>query len=144
MPGLSGRSTRPDAALAVSKLASSMAKNPGATLPLVKHLMGYLFGSVELVLVYSHNMPMQGDPGSTSTVSGSGVLEVHTDAGFAPLASRSQEAAIVYQEGCPVSWLSLLPHTPQLSPSFSALLQDTTLAGRTSTWRVSSLDLRHV
>ena len=52
--------TRPDAAFAVSKLASSMAKNPGATLPLVKHLMGYLFGSVELVLVDSHNMPMRG------------------------------------------------------------------------------------
>ena len=97
--------TRPDVMFGVSKLASSMSRNPTGTVPYVEHLLGYVFSTVETVLAYSAS-------DRTEELS-SGVapqalhhLIVHTDASFAPAAGRSHECAIVYQDGSLVSWLS--------------------------------------
>ncbi|CAE7311080.1 GIP [Symbiodinium natans] len=98
--------TRPDLMYGVSKLASEMSRNPVATLPYIEHLLGYLFNTVDVALVYGPKVPTLGESGSVATVSGANVLEVHTDAGFAPLAGRSQECAILFQEGAIVTWLS--------------------------------------
>ena len=98
--------TRPDLMFGVSRLASEMSKNPVATLPYIEHLLGYLFHTVGVVLEYGPKSPSHGEPGSTLTPSGTHVLEVQTDAGFAPAAGRSQECAIVYQEGALIAWIS--------------------------------------
>ena len=83
-----------------------MARNPAAVLPHIEHLLGYLFGTVNRVLVYGPSVPSSGEPGSMMSQSAACVLEAQTDAGFAPNSGRSQECAIVYQEGTLVTWIS--------------------------------------
>ncbi|CAE7656123.1 GIP, partial [Symbiodinium sp. CCMP2592] len=97
--------TRPDLMFGVSKLASSMSRNPTGTLPYIEHLLGYVFNTVDTVLAYSADDRTQ----ELSCGIASEALHhitVHTDACFAPAAGRSHECVIAYQDGCLVTWLS--------------------------------------
>ncbi|CAE7519472.1 unnamed protein product [Symbiodinium sp. CCMP2592] len=97
--------TRPDLMFGVSKLASSMSRNPTGTLPYIEHLLGYVFNTVDTVLAYSADDRTQ----ELSCGIASEALHhitVHTDASFAPAAGRSHECVIAYQDGCLVTWLS--------------------------------------
>ena len=97
--------TRPDLMFAVSKLASSMSRNPTGTLPYVEHLLGYVFNTVDTVLAYGADDRTQ-ELSCGVAPEASHHLIAHTDSSFAPVSGRSHECAILYQDGCLVTWLS--------------------------------------
>ena len=89
---------------AVSKLASSMSRNPTGTLPYVEHLLGYVFNTVDTVLAYGADDRTQ-ELSCGVAPEASHHLIAHTDSSFAPVSGRSHECAILYQDGCLVTWL---------------------------------------
>ena len=97
--------SRPDLSYSCSRLAAMMVKRPAATYQAALGVIGYLAGSSKYGLVYTKD-----DEGPLVEVRKGlqrhSLLEVFTDAGFAPEASKSQEASVVMWRGQCVHWMS--------------------------------------
>ena len=97
--------TRPDLSYACSRLAAMMTRRPTATLEAALGVVGYVASTAHVGLVYTLE-----DSGPLSQerrgIQRHGLLEVYTDASFAPECSRSQESAMVMWRGLIVHWTS--------------------------------------
>ena len=97
--------TRPDVAYSCSRIASVMSRRPREACKAALGVLGYLATTSSLGLRFSMTLPEKRAEIQKALQDG-GLLEVHTDAGFAPEGSRSQECVIIYWRGCCVSWVS--------------------------------------
>ena len=97
--------TRPDLSYACSRLAAVMTKRPTATFEAALGVVGYVATTASVGLIYA-----QEDSGPLSRerqgLQTHGLLEIYTDASFAPECSRSQEATVVLWRGLTVHWSS--------------------------------------
>ena len=97
--------SRPDIAYSCSRLASCLIKRPKEVFELSLGVVGYLMTTQHVGLIYRRD----GNPELIeAAVAGQErpLLEVFSDAGFAPQGSRSQECCIAYWRDCAVFWYS--------------------------------------
>ena len=97
--------TRPDLAYVCSRLAAVMTKRPKATFEAAMGTVGYIAATTGVGFVYSRDDvgPLSGQRRGLQR---HGLLEVYTDASFAPECQRSQEAAVIYWRGMTIHWSS--------------------------------------
>ena len=97
--------TRPDLSYVCSRLAAVMTKRPRATFEAALGTVGYVASTAHVGLIYTVK-----DSGPLSQerrgLQRHGLLEVYTDADFAPECSRSQESAVVLWRGLVIHWTS--------------------------------------
>ena len=97
--------SRPDIAYPCSRLASCLTKRPKEVFELALGVVGYLMTTQHLGLIYRRN----GNPEMVeAAVTGQHrpLLEVFSDAGFAPQGLRSQECSIAFWRDSAIFWYS--------------------------------------
>ena len=97
--------SRPDIAYSCSRLASCLTKRPREVFELALGVVGYLLSTPQVGLIYRKG----GNPELLeAAVAGQSrpLLEVFSDAGFAPQGARSQECSIAYWRDCAIFWYS--------------------------------------
>jgi len=113
--------TRPDLAWAYSVAASMTTRNPREAATRVRHLLGYLKGTMEVGLQYDRSFPVGGR-----------VLDLYADASFAPMGGASHGGSVAYLSGNLLTWKSHRQSLIAMSTAESELIEaaDAHLHGR--------------
>ncbi|CAE7232268.1 RE1, partial [Symbiodinium natans] len=100
--------TRPDIAFSVNKTAQLMARFPEYATRYAQNIIKYLRRTADLVLKYE---PLTGASdygmsGELAAPRSPGLIEVYSDASFAPNNSKSQTGIVASLSGCIIGWAS--------------------------------------
>ena len=101
---LSGR-TRPDIAVAVSRMSRWITRAPKWTIALGDEVLAYLNATLDVGLIYGKVKEYDDDPEiKRDSPRHRGTIEVLTDASFAPSGDHSISGLVILMGGAPVQW----------------------------------------
>ena len=99
--------SRPDVAFSVSKASRLVSRNPQFAIKSAKHILAYLFSTVDYKLQYGVPNAHPELEGELPFKRSPGLVEAFSDASFGCEDEKSQSGIVVLLGGCMVGWLSV-------------------------------------
>ena len=93
-------------AFPVNKMSQLLMSFPDKALSIGHHVLQYLRATKGQKLIYHHHPTGHGKHDQLSPARSWRIIEVHTDASFAPDSARSQTGTVIMWDDAAVAWLS--------------------------------------